>query len=233
MASINAIRTSFMNKLESKLPGGKSLSPQILKKTLNHFDADQDGWLTFAEFLQCADGKIEAETAEYLFMFWDTLAGEQEPCGMVSIDYAVADLLGSQPQYSTLLKGNDLVSIAGRGQGNRPSQEGGIFGGGMYAAESERDKGRSRPLAAVDNVAPPAEPVVPAMRKLVNNESSIEGGIFGAAPASYEPPPSARSNRSNMSSVQGGIFGQDAAPQQPHRGGRNPNASSIPGGIFG
>jgi hypothetical protein len=36
-----------------------------------------------------------------------------------------------------------------------------------------------------------------------------------------------------MSSVQGGIFGQDAAPQQPHRGGRNPNASSIPGGIFG
>jgi len=165
--------------------------------------------------------------------WWDTISGEQQPCGSASIDYAVADLLSSQPQYSTLLKGADLVNVSGRGRGNRSSQEGGIFGGGSYAAESERENlsARNRPPTSERPVLAP--PTVPTFRKPVNNESSIEGGIFGSGDAAGNPPPTGRTNRSNQSSVAGGIFNQEVVQQQAPRGGRNPNASSIQGGIFG
>ena len=50
-----------------------------------------------------------------------------------------------------------------------------------------------------------------------------------------QPLPSARSNRSNTSSVQGGIFGAAPAAAKPISGmaRQNPNASSMEGGIFG
>lgn len=156
---------------------------------------------------------------------------------MVEVDLAVQDLLESMPQYSTLLKGKDLANIAGRGVGNRSSQEGGIFGGGCYAADAQREALTSNKRAAVSNpIVPPAEAPPPAFSKPVNNASSIQGGIFGgeepAGPGS--PPGKQRSNRSNQSSVEGGIFGsayEVRAP--PSRNGRNPNQSSIEGGIFG
>uniref|UniRef100_A0A6V4TDN4 EF-hand domain-containing protein n=1 Tax=Prymnesium polylepis TaxID=72548 RepID=A0A6V4TDN4_9EUKA len=233
-ATIADIQTKFLNKLEAKLPGGKAVTPMLLKKALNHFDGDGDGVISLAEFLRCSDGKIEDREAEFLFMFWDSAAGQQEPCGMVEIDMAVHDLLSSQPQYSTLLQGKDLANIAGQSKGNRPSQEGGIFGGGCYASESEREilAARNRPALSNPTVAPPAMPAT--FSKPVNNASSIQGGIFGAEGGGASPPKPNRSNRSNQSSVEGGIFGAtDGVRAPPSRNGRNPNASSIEGGIFG
>jgi len=233
--TISEIQKKLLGKIESKVPGGRSLTPQFLKKTLSHFDQDGDGVISLQEFLRVADGKIAQDEAEFLFMFWDSAAGQQEPCGMVEVELAVADLLGSMPQYSTLLQGKDLANIAGTNKGNRPSQEGGIFGGGCYAAESEREalKVRQGPAAHNPVVAPPAA-VPAAFTKPVNNASSIAGGIFGDGDAPAANMPSGRSNRSNQSSVAGGIFGEDMpARAPPSRSGRNPNASSIEGGIFG
>lgn len=137
------------------------------------------------------------------------------------------------PQYDTLMQGKDLPQIAGSGQGNRPSQEGGIFGGGSYEADSRNLLPPRGPPSSTGG----AMPAVPIFRKPVNNESSIEGGIFGTG-GGVEATPSQRSNRSNESSVPGGIFGTEgglhARPASGRAtGGRNSNASSIPGGIFG
>lgn len=187
----------------------------------------------------------------------------QEPRGAVEIEVAVQDLLQSVPQYTTLIEGKDLGNIAGQSKGNKPSQEGGIFGGGCYAAESEREILSARSRAGMYDAN--KQPAMPAeMKKHVNNASSIEGGcarcphhgnlsrsitkshaaifltficmcrIFGT---SSNVPDKAlpRTNRSNQSSVQGGIFAENmAAPfQPPSRNGRNANESSIKGGIFG
>jgi len=234
MTTIADIQAKLLNKLESKLPGG-NITPAALKKVLNHFDIDRDGVISLAEFLRAANGKIEADEAEFLFMFWDSAAGEREPCGMVEVDVAVNDLLSSMPQYSTLLKGADPVAVANRGKGNRPSQEGGIFGGGMYAAESERESASAnRNRAAYAAGAPVKVMEAPAVfSKPVNNASSIPGGIFGGE--NVPPPaPGGRSNRSNQSSVEGGIFGSGPAEVRPPSArGRDTNQSSIPGGIFG
>lgn len=235
MASVGSIQSKFLACLEKKLPAGKAMSPTLLKKSLNHFDVDQDGWLSCSQFMQCADGKLEADEAEYLFMFWDTRGGQQEPSGMVEIDFAMSNLIESLPQYDTLLKGGDPDKVAVRGQNNRPSQVGGIFGGGCYAAESERENTRNRPPMpppAKPYEAAPFEPPPLEFKRPVQNASSIDGGIFGQGAAESVPPPS-RSNRSNQSSVPGGIFGYEQSQPVARARGRDSNASSIPGGIFG
>ena len=125
---------------------------------------------------------------------------------MVEVELAVADLLGSMPQFSTLLQGKDLANIAGQSKGNRPSQEGGIFGGGSYAAESERDALKARNRPGLSNPIVQPAPVAPTFTKPVNNASSIQGGIFGEQSAPVAPP-SRTGRNSNQSSIPGGIFG--------------------------
>jgi hypothetical protein len=235
MTTIADIQQKFLVKLEAKLAGGKSITPMTLKKALNHFDADRDGVISVNEFIQATQGKLERDEAEFLFMFWDTAAGQQEACGMVEVDLAVQNLLSSMPQYETLLAGKDLANIAGQAKGNRSSVEGGIFGGGCYASESEREvlSARNRPAVSNPVVQAPTA-AAPTFNKPVNNASSIEGGIFGADSAAPVNKATSRSNKSNQSSVAGGIFGEDMpARAPPSRNGRNPNQSSIEGGIFG
>jgi len=200
---------------------------------LNHFDGDQDGVISLSEFIQATNGKIETDEAEFLFLFWDSAAGKQEPQGYIEIDLAVQDLLSSMPQYTTLLQGKDLADISGQSKGNRPSQVGGIFGGGSYAAESEREILSARNRAYLAN-APAKSDIHVEFKKPVNNASSIEGGIFAMQGEPNAPKVLSRSNRSNQSSVQGGIFAENVAVYAPpSRTGRNPNKSSIEGGIFG
>ena len=115
--------------------------------------------------------------------FWDTAAGQQEPCGHVEVDLAVHDLLQSIPQFSTLMQGKDLANIAGQGKGNRPSQEGGIFGGGCYAAESEREAVSSRNRPMVSNpVAAPIAPTNVEFVKPVNVTYRDEYRVFELPP---------------------------------------------------
>ena len=176
---------------------------------------------------------------------------------MVEVDLAVADLLGSMPQFSTLLQGKDLANIAGQAKGNRPSQEGGIFGGGCYAAESERDALTARNRPGLSNPVVASAPVAPAFNKPVNNASSIQGGCvrhspfantcrlpLQTAPPPRLAPPSGSTHPSAPSLLRQPtrrphprrIFGEAAAEtddKPPTNRSNQSNQSSIQGGIFG
>ena len=108
----------------------------------------------------------------------------------------------------------------------------------------------------------------PAARPVTTRESitksSIDGGLFGGQPAEAEnqiptarraapamakdhvagfkvkeareasvPTPGANGRDPNRSSVQGGIFGNEASLERPMSARTDPNRSSIQGGIFG
>ena len=104
--------------------------------------------------------------------------------------------------------------------------------------------------------APAARPVTP--RESIT-KSSLDGGLFGGQPAEAEnqiptarraapavnkdhvagfkvkdAPASVGQGRDpNRSSVTGGIFGNEAAMERPMSARADPNRSSIQGGIFG
>ena len=193
--------------------------------------------VTYKEF-NTALGELclAPDEAAFLFQFWDTMAGQQEAQGAVDIQLVVTDLIGSVPTYSTgFNSGPEAFKSAGN-KSNRSSVQGGIFGGGSYAADANGEAPQFSNRGPA--YAPSAPAMAPSSNKPRGNQSSVEGGIFagmdGSAPLA--PQPSNRSNRSNQSSVQGGIFSEapNCAPASNRGANANKsNQSSIPGGIFG
>lgn len=234
--TIADIQAKIVAKFDEKYKGG--MTKNRLERMFREADKNNDGFITLPEFVMALEQNANAlsdDEASFLFQFWDTMAGQQEPQGAVQTDLAVNDLLSSQPEYTTGFRSGAEGFRAKQAKGNLPSQQGGIFGGGSYEADAEGQLDSYRQNK-------PAQPA-PSMgggsaaqpsNRPKGNQSSIEGGIFGGMDAA--PPPSSRSdkgNRSNQSSIQGGIFGE-APPSGPHMEKKfNSNRSSIPGGIFG
>ena len=235
MTTIRDIQQKIVVKYESKKG---NMTESKLLKTLRDYAKTEPNAITGNEFVKAVvhDGlnAVTVEEAQFLFHFWDTMAEQQEPVGVVALGLCISDLLSTQPQYGTgFSSGPETLKTNKGAKGNLPSQSGGIFGGGSYAADAMQEQGGALPQAsspgrAVARTEPSARPK--------GNQSSIPGGIFGEADPSQQPPPSSRSNRSNQSSIQGGIFGEGPVARMPTQQGdrsNRSNQSSIPGGIFG
>ena len=200
-------------------------------------DGDKDGFITLKEFNEAFDLaglSLKPDEMSFLFQFWDTMAGQQEAQGAVEIALAVSDLMSSKPTYGGVFNsGPEAFKVKGDGKNNKPSQAGGIFGGGAFAADADGDMASYRQKAP--SMALPSQP--DAVVRPRGNQSSIEGGIFGGEQMQENVPAPASNrgggtNRSNQSSIQGGIFGDAMCAPPPTKGNRS-NQSSIPGGIFG
>jgi len=253
--TIADVQAKYLTKLAQKTKGG--LTERTVKKNLGEFVPETqtlpDGvtkMMDFPQFkrsLETAGNALTEQEAMFLFSFWDTCAGQQEPCGWVPVPLAVDDLIQSshgvakEQQHGNVFKSGedrfDKVSGGGGNLSNRSSLgQGGIFGGGAYEADAG---GKAAARAQPPPVSYPPPGAVPGAEKPRprGNQSSISGGIFGGEVALASQPPSAGSpggNKSNRSSIPGGIFAEPAPIVAPQRGNKfNSNASSIPGGIFG
>jgi hypothetical protein len=199
MTTIADIQGKFLAKMENKYKG--AITKARLTKVFSEFDHDNDGFITLDEFksaLEFSGNSLSETEGEFLFGFWDTMAGQQEAQGAVQISLAVSDLLSTQPAYGGPFKsGDDGFKINPTSKSNRPSQEGGIFGGGSYEADAAGD---ALFAPAAENVPGPQ-----STRSNKSNQSSIAGGIFGSAEPLQAPAP--KKFNSNASSVPGGIFG--------------------------
>lgn len=238
--TIKDVQTKLLRKLEQNQKA--EVSEHLLTRIFRNY-AGSDGCLTeesFAAALRDKFGSVlDGNETSFLFYFWDSMAGQREPSGLVEYQLIVADLTGAMPQYTTgFNSGNEAVKTNKGAKANRSSQEGGIFGGGSYEADANGVAPPNARAPAPPMMAPPQMMAAPSSRPK-GNQSSIPGGIFGGeAEAAVSPrgrpvPPQSGGNKSNKSSIEGGIFGT-APPAAPvARGGRNSNQSSIPGGIFG
>lgn len=229
--TIADIQAKIIKKMEQKHKG--SINNSLLTKIFGNKEA----FLTQSQFnmkLEQGANALSPDEERFLFSFYDTMAGQQDPTGSISVDLVIQDLLHSVGNYSTGFRsGEEDIKSNKNAKGNLPSQQGGIFGGGSYAADARDELPRGG--------APPQYQQQQAMAAPSNrprgNQSSIAGGIFGEAGPPEAPALSNRGgnggNKSNRSSVQGGIFGEEPTPQVAQKQGRNSNQSSIPGGIFG
>ena len=204
MASIADIQDKIIAKMEQKFKTG---GMGKVSKAFTDADSNNDGFLTLNEFnkaLELCGNALKPVEAEFLFNFWDTLAGQHEAQGVVEVEMCLKDLFGSQKSYGTGFNSGDEFIKASKGaKGNMPSQAGGIFGGGSYEADA-----RGGPVPTGRVPQPPAQ--VPSQRteqsnRPRGNQSSIAGGIFGEGPAAMPIKPGG--NRGNQSSIPGGIFG--------------------------
>lgn len=236
MTSIADIQAKLVDKMAEKLPSRSAINPRSIGKVLSEFDTDNDGFLSLNEFRRSVErcgNALDGRETDFLFAFWDTCAGEREPCGRMEIRLAVQDLMGGLPDYQAAFNsGPDAGAKYSGNKSNAPSQTGGIFGGGSYEADA-----RGLPMPST-RPAPGGMPVnAPYSEQAPNrprgNQSSISGGIFNPEPVDQAPSSNRGGNRSNKSSIAGGIFGEQ--PQQALAPAKrfNSNASSIPGGIFG
>ena len=238
--TIADLQTRYRERLQQKK---KKALDRSVYENLSRFAVDgPDGakFLTAESLKNSCDelshDLLKKEEADFLFAFWDTMAGKQEATGYVPIELAVYDLKQSEEQYN----GQDLPfrsgeETLGRGGGGNKSNvsslgAGGIFGGGSYEADARSDRG-SVMAGGAPPAAPMQQPASPSGRPR-GNQSSIAGGIFGEN-TEAQPPPSSRSNRSNQSSIPGGIFGESAPMGMPKAKKFDSNRSSIQGGIFG
>ena len=183
--TIADIQKKILEKVEQKYKGG--VSKERLARIFNEKDKDKDGFVSQVEFiaaLQEGGGNpVSDMEAEFLFTFWDTLAGQKDPQGAVEVVMAVEDLMAAMPTYSTGFNSGDLGIKANKGaKGNLPSQAGGIFGGGSYEADAMNEKVGRPGGAPVNDVAmgvqempPRAEPNAGRPK---GNQSSVVGGIF-------------------------------------------------------
>merc|ERR1719181_1348394 len=160
----------FLRKIEEKFKGSPTAR---LKKLFKDVDLDNDGMIGFREWMrivELAGNAISADEAEFLFVFWDTHAGEREQSGAIIIELAISDLLGTEPNYGSYFQAGGAPGVKEPTKNNRSSVEGGIFGGGMYEAESTRDRRGAPPgrqPMAQQNIAPP--PMAASPKKHVNN----------------------------------------------------------------
>ena len=138
MASIEQIQEKFLSRCEQKLKGSPVMR---LKKLFKDVDLDNDGLINFSEWsriVELAGSALSPQETEFLFVFWDTHAGEREQSGVVIIDLAVSDLLGQTPTYGSYFQGGGAPTRGEPTKNNKSSVEGGIFGGGMFEADAER-----------------------------------------------------------------------------------------------
>jgi len=227
--SLSQLQAKFLKKLDEKCTGAMTL-PRLLRKHFQNLDLDNDGQVSISEWasvVERAGGAITPEEACALFEFWDSAGYTREPNGLIAISDAIASLMSSELTSESVFDRGQAPPSRGNlmgNQGNRPSAEGGIFGGGVYETDA-RQVARSA-LPAPDLVEQARQSDGPK-----GNQSSLEGGIFGNAPV--EDTPRTKAITKNKSSVPGGIFGMDenSAPSAPQK--RDANLSSIPGGIFG
>lgn len=232
MASIADLQDRYLAKLASKTRG--TLNKHAIATSLKEWDSDGDGCISLREFLQAlerAGNPLNANEASALFSFWDTRAGQQDPVGLVPIGLAAEDLAASQEQFSgNVFRSGDTENKGGAGnKSNRPSQQGGIFGGGAFEADSRGVEYARQPAPC----GRPMGELATQSSRPKGNEPSIAGGIFGEADGAA-PTNRGGGNKSNRSSVDGGIFAMPNEPQLMQRGNKPySNASSIPGGIFG
>lgn len=241
MTTIADIQGKFIAKLENKYKGG--INKMRLNKVFAETDKDNDGFISLAEFKEAItlSGNALAETeAEFLFAFWDTMAGQQEAQGAIEIALAVSDLLSTLPSYGgPFNSGAEGFKNKGTGKNNQPSQDGGIFGGGCYEADaagvplSSHRSGVGGGVAASQQQAPSSSPQRSQPKH--SNAPSVPGGIFAAQDENFVAPPTSNrgSNKSNQSSIAGGIFGTNEPMAPPVQKKKYSNAPSIPGGIFG
>lgn len=232
--SLKTIQDKFISRLEEKAGGASGTLPRLLRKHFQQVDLDNDGMISVREWsmvVERSGNALAADEATALFEFWDTAGYTREPNGFVAIADATASLMTSELTSNAIFdqKGAAPTRDNQGNRGNRSSVEGGIFGGGVYAADAHRfatnQAGQPAPMLPVEIARPTDMPK--------GNQSSIEGGIFGQAP--LDDTPRAKAHNSNKSSVPGGIFGMDenAPPARAPVGRRYSNKSSIPGGIFG
>ena len=94
MTQIDAIQKKFLAKLEQKCVGNKSLT-SVLRKAFRDVDLDNDGVISFPEWarvVEVAGSVLTDQESEFLFYFWDSMAGQREPQGLIG---ARALLLGA------------------------------------------------------------------------------------------------------------------------------------------
>ena len=257
MTTIADLQTKFLDKLDVKIKG--SVNRASIKKALTQHSYEGRGEvMTVSDFtlnIEKAGNALSKQELMFLFSYWDSRAGQLEPCGKVPIPLAVDDLVESMVEYKSAVfkSGDDPFDKGAKGNfSNKSSQEGGIFGGGAFEADARGD-GSYRAAPPGGGYAPPgalpggyddgygeAAPsptrAAPLEGKPRGNQSSIQGGIFGQDESG---PPSSRGggnggNKSNRSSVEGGIFAEGPPVGNAPRANKPySNQSSIPGGIFG
>lgn len=95
MTQIDAIQKKFLAKLEQKCVGNKSLT-SVLRKAFRDVDLDNDGVISFPEWarvVEVAGSVLTDQESEFLFYFWDSMAGQREPQGLISVAVATNDLM--------------------------------------------------------------------------------------------------------------------------------------------
>ena len=221
MTQIDAIQKKFLAKLEQKCVGNKSLT-SVLRKAFRDVDLDNDGVISFPEWarvVEVAGSVLTDQESEFLFYFWDSMAGQREPQGLISVAVATNDLMGNEkPDADFFGLSHQPGAATGKaaaaptaGSGDRLG-----FGGGAYDERPAAEDMTPR------EYVPPPEPFRPPPST----------DIFGAGPPAPERRES-RTNRSNASSVPGGIFGEDDTSAPKGKKMYDANRSSVPGGIFG
>ena len=125
MTTIKDIEQKILDKIEQKFKGGNLKSR--LGRIFSDQDKDQDGFLTFVEFMKAlvdgAGNPISQQEAEFLFNFWDTLGGQEPAQGAIQWSLAVQDLLQTSPVYGTgFNSGDEFLKANKGGRGNKPSQ---------------------------------------------------------------------------------------------------------------
>ena len=105
MTQIDAIQKKFLAKLEQKCVGNKSLT-SVLRKAFRDVDLDNDGVISFPEWarvVEVAGSVLTDQESEFLFYFWDSMAGQREPQGLISVAVATNDLMGYPAQFGAIL----------------------------------------------------------------------------------------------------------------------------------
>ena len=102
MTQIDAIQKKFLAKLEQKCVGNKSLT-SVLRKAFRDVDLDNNGVISFPEWarvVEVAGSVLTDQESEFLFYFWDSMAGQREPQGLISVAVATNDLRNRTPTSS-------------------------------------------------------------------------------------------------------------------------------------
>ena len=225
--SADKLKRDWMSRLESMY--SRNTWRHALTLAWRKFDMDDDKICSALEMLKLltTTASIYPSEAEQMYKTWDP-----EMNGFVTLQTVLDDLSELDPTYEVSLvnappSAADVPSTI-KSKSNRPSQPGGIFGGGAWSDEYDELATRARVPAREADLDPRG--YMPQGGNF-SNKSSIEGGIFGFDTSDAPKPPPAKKS-SNTSSIPGGIFAMSDAPPPPPRFKKNSNTSSVPGGIF-
>ena len=244
MTTIADIQSKLLKKMDNKFKNGNS--ERCIRSVLGEFDGDHDGFISYPEFyraIELVGNALNEQEAQFLFLFWDTMAGKQEERGVVEVAVAVADLLATLPEFGNgFNSGEEPYTAPGaKGKGNLPSQSGGIFAGGSYVCGVLIFSSPACPPNQIDFLSHAGFTL---FRRYAADAAGAPPPGHGGVAASHStnmplsPSKAVPSSRpkGNESSVPGGIFQEASAAEKvvPSSGARanRSNASSVPGGIF-